>query len=115
MALDQCDVIGAAFGFFNVLRLVSYFPQILAVARDDCGASAISIPCWTIWIGANTSTALYAGLNVRDFALALISLFNALCCVAVLLLALLKRFRTGRRAHGLFDRPTETHTRRTVP
>jgi hypothetical protein len=93
MPFDHGDVIAAAFGIFNVLRLVSYLPQILAVARDNGSASAISISCWTIWIGANTSTALYAGLNVGDFALALISLFNAGCCAAVLVLALHKRLR----------------------
>lgn len=92
MPFTHGDVIAAAFGFFNFLRLISYFPQIAAVARDRSGASAISIPCWTIWACANTSTALYAGLNVGDLALALISLFNALCCVVVLLLALHKRF-----------------------
>jgi hypothetical protein len=45
MTIDQGDFIAAAFGFFNLLRLVSYFPQIRAVARDTSGASAISVSC----------------------------------------------------------------------
>lgn len=103
MTLDHGDVIAAAFGFFNLLRLISYFPQIVAVARDDSGAAAISISCWKIWIAANFSTALYAGINLGDAALALVSVFNAACCAAVLLLALYKRLGTGWRARPLLS------------
>ena len=96
MTIDQGDLIAAAFGFFNLLRLVSYFPQIRAVARDTSGASAISISCWMIWIAANASTALYAGINLGDLPLAMISVFNAACCTTVILLALHKRFAARR-------------------
>lgn len=91
MTFDHGDVIAAAFGFFNFLRLISYLPQILAVVRDESGASAISMSCWMIWIGANVSTALYAEINLRDQALALVSVFNAACCATVLLITLRKR------------------------
>ena len=38
LALDTADAISFAFGLFNLLRLVSYIPQIAAVARDHQGA-----------------------------------------------------------------------------
>ena len=91
MAVNWVDLIAIAFGAFNLLRLASYFPQIAAVARDQHGATAISLSCWSIWIGANGTTALYAWVNLGDATLALISAFNAACCTAVFGLAVYKR------------------------
>jgi hypothetical protein len=42
VALGSFDTVTVAFGIFNVLRLTSYWPQIVAVARDQHGATAIS-------------------------------------------------------------------------
>jgi hypothetical protein len=89
--LSSVDLITLAFGAFNILRVASYFPQIIAVMRDRNGATAISFSCWSIWVGANASTALYAWERLGDANLALISAFNAVCCAAVLLLAAYKR------------------------
>jgi len=85
------DYLALSFGVLNLLRLVSYLPQIAAVARDGNGATAISFSCWSIWIGANASTALYAWVKVGDVALATMSMFNAVCCAIVLALAMYKR------------------------
>jgi hypothetical protein len=92
------ELIAAALGIFNALRLVSYLPQIVAVARDRHGAVAISLLCWAIWIGANATAGLYARVNVGDLTLALVSAFNAACCMVVFVLAALKRVTRWRRA-----------------
>jgi hypothetical protein len=65
-------------------------------------AQPISFSCWSLWIGANASTALTAGERLGDAGLALISVFNAACCGAVLLLAFYKRAcaRFGEPEHG---------------
>ena len=94
--MEVTALIAIAFGVFNTLRLVSYIPQIVAVARDQHGATAISLSCWAIWVGANASTALYAWINVGDIMLALVSVFNAVCCLAVLVLAAHKRLSRWR-------------------
>ena len=91
---ESFDVVSVAFGAFNILRLASYGPQIVAVARDHNGATAISFTCWSIWVCANASTGLYAWVNLGDAALAVISAFNASCCIIVLMIAAYKRVVT---------------------
>jgi hypothetical protein len=93
--MQSADLITAAFGIFNALRLVSYIPQIVAVARDRHGAEAKSLSCWSIWVGANATAALYAWVNVGDAVLALTSGFNTVCCLTVVALALHKRAVTN--------------------
>ena len=87
------DLIALSLSVFNLLRLGFYVPQIVAVARDRHGATPVSLLCWMIWIGANASTALYAGVNIGDTRLCLINAFNATCCAIVLLIAACKRAR----------------------
>jgi hypothetical protein len=81
------DLVALAFASFNLLRIGSYLPQIVAVARDRHGASAISFSCWTIWTGANLSTAIYVWDRSGDLGLVLVNGFNAACCLIVLILA----------------------------
>jgi len=102
--LSSIDPLTLAFGFFNSLRLISYLPQIAAIARDRNGATAISFSCWSIWIGANTSTGLYVWFKLGDITLATMSAFSAACCIVVLGLAVCKRWAaqcaSGTEARG---------------
>jgi hypothetical protein len=79
------------FGVFNTLRLFSYVPQIIRIACDPNGATSISYSCWAIWIGANSSTAAYALVNVYDPWLFAVNAFNAACCAVVVGLTFWKR------------------------
>jgi hypothetical protein len=99
--MQATDLIAFAFATFNGLRLVSYFPQIAAVARDRRGAEAVSVSCWSIWIGANSSACLYAWINLGDAIMALMMGFNAICCTTVVTLALWKRFVRIRRVRSV--------------
>jgi hypothetical protein len=104
--LTLADLTLTAFSFFNVLRIVSYLPQILRVARDQYGATAISYSTWSLWTCANLSTGAYAIVNLHDAWLALVSLVNTAGCLAVILLTLWKRRRFRRRA----ARPSQART-----
>ena len=39
-----------AFTIFNGLQIVAYVPQIVCVARDRNGATAIAYSTWAIWL-----------------------------------------------------------------
>ena len=105
MTISDVDLIALAFGAFNLLR-ASYFPQILAVARDRHGATAISFSCWAVWVGANASTALYAWVKLADISLALVSAFNAVCFLVVLVLAAYRHTLATLRVDGPPDQWT---------
>src|SRR4051794_20996176 len=72
--MTVADVTYALFTAFNGVRIVSYLPQILRVARDSNGASAISYATWLLWTAANATTGLYAQVNLDDPTLALLNL-----------------------------------------
>ena len=98
------------FVMFSALRIISYLPQIYRVAADENGASAISYSTWALWVAANVSTALYAGINLRDPYLAFVSVIYATCCVTVIVLTAIKR-----RSHRGVDPPRETSRATAMP
>jgi hypothetical protein len=91
------ELVTWAYGLTNALRVASYAPQIWRVARDREGAQAISCLSWNLWVAANATTALYAGVRLHDAALVVINAANALCCLSVVLITLVKRRRWQRR------------------
>ena len=84
MELSQITL--AAFAAFNALRLFSYFPQIVRIATDTNGASAISFSTWFLWTGSHLATGAYAAVNLNDHYLTLASALFASCCLAVIAL-----------------------------
>jgi len=86
-------LIVAAFSFFNTVRVVSYVPQMVRIARDTNGATAVSFLTWTLWVCANGSTAAYAGVIIGDRILCLVSSINTLCCAIVICQTAYKRHR----------------------
>jgi hypothetical protein len=89
--MDAMFVITALYIIFNTGRVLSYLPQIFAVAREKSAATAISLVTWLFWTGANLTTGLYATFKVPDFYLALMSYGNALGCIAVVIIVMFKR------------------------
>jgi hypothetical protein len=97
--MSTADFMLALFSFFNFLRVFSYIPQIIRVARDTNGASAISYSTWVTWTCANASTLGYAAVNLHDPWLALISGINTTGCATVITLTMIKR----RQYRGRFE------------
>jgi hypothetical protein len=91
--MTVADLTYGLFTVFNGLRIFSYLPQILRVARDRNGASAISYATWSLWTAANATTGLYAAVNLSDLTLVVLNFVNAACCLAVIGLTMLKRRR----------------------
>lgn len=84
----------------NSLRFFAYIPQLVSIARDDTGCAAISYATWGMFLIAHASAVAYALVNVNDSHMAVIFAGNAACCLAILILAGLKRWRfTALRRH----------------
>ena len=91
--MSPADAALAAFALCNGLRVFAYLPQILSVARDRNGATAISYATWGLFAVSNVSTVAYAVLTLEDWRMAAIFAANAACCGLILGLTALKRAR----------------------
>lgn len=95
MSLEEITL--ALFGACNGVRVVAYLPQILKAAADKNGASSISFMTWSLFLLAHVSTVAYAIINRSDWSLAGCFAINAVCCVAILVIAYWKRRRYAKR------------------
>ena len=102
MPLEEITL--ALFAACNTIRVVAYIPQIFKAATNKNGASSISCTTWTLFLIANVSTVAYALVNRSDWALAVCFAINAVCCVAILVIAYWKR-RSHARQLDCKDRP----------
>ena len=100
MPLEEITL--ALFTACNSVRVVAYLPQIHKAATDKNGASSVSFMTWMLFLLAHLSTVAYALVNRSDWGLAACFSINAICCVAILVVA----YR-NRRIHAkrLTDRP----------
>lgn len=92
-ATSPAELVLAAFTVANALQVVSYVPQIVSVARDRNGASAIAYSTWLIWLAGSAATAAYAMVNIWDAWLAAVNTVHSVCCIAVIALTAWKRRR----------------------
>ncbi|WP_199084959.1 hypothetical protein [Bosea sp. ASV33] len=72
-----------AFLLTNFARVLAYLPQIIAIARDEGRAKAVSGSTWSLFFVANLSSALYAGLLSGDSTMMVAFAANAACCAAI--------------------------------
>lgn len=83
--------ITGAYALCNVVRLLFYVPQILAVLRDPGGACAISISTWIFWTFSHAVTTVYCSAVVNDTLLAVMMLGNTVGSCAIVGLTISKR------------------------
>ena len=95
------DVLILVYFLTNGIRVLSYIPQIARIAHDQTGAQAIALSTWSFWSVSNATTALYAWVVAEDLLLSVISACNAACCMAVVILVILKRRELGDRVRSM--------------
>jgi hypothetical protein len=103
MALEEITV--ALFATCNSIRVLAYVPQLLKVATDENGASAVSSMTWLLFLTSHISTVAYALVNRGDWAMASMFLANALACAAILVITAWRRNlhrKSDERAGGKF-------------
>lgn len=86
--MTATDLSFIAFAACNVLRIAAYFPQMVKLARHPGAAASFSYGTWALFTAANTSTAAYADVVLGDKVLGAVHAFSALCCGALIALAL---------------------------
>ena len=97
--MTSAEIALAVFALCNSVRVFAYVPQIVAVTRDQGGASAISYTTWGLFAVSHLSTVSYALLVVDDWRMAAVFIANTLCCLVIVGLTAWKRalFKTAQR------------------
>jgi len=89
--MTSAEIALAAFALCNSVRVFAYVPQIVAVARDPGGASAISYTTWVLFAVSHLSTVAYAALVVDDWRMAAVFIANTVCCLTIVAVTAWKR------------------------
>ncbi len=99
--LTSTEIVILAFAATNGLRIIAYVPQIMRLARDESGATAVSSCTWVLFLMSNLSTAAYSSVVVDEPWMTVVFVINAVFCAAIVaLIALCRRSRRGRTIVG---------------
>ena len=98
--MTSIDIALLLFNFFNAIRFVAYFSQMAAIVRDTGNAAAISYWTWSLFAASHLSTVFYAVVAIQDAKMAALFGLNAICCISILFLTVIKRHEYRRRAES---------------
>lgn len=85
------DLTLLTFTISNALRVFAYMPQIVSAARDRNRCAGISCSTWGMFLVGHVSAFAYAVVNIQDATMAMTFAANAMCCLVILGVALIKR------------------------
>lgn len=88
------------FTLVNSIRIFAYVPQMVTAAKDVNGASGVSYITWALFLLSHVTTIAYAIVDQGDLVMAFIFLGNALACLAIIMITLIKR-----RRYSLVQKP----------
>lgn len=91
----------AVFTLVNSVRIFAYIPQMLRAARDTNGASSISCSTWSLFLISHLTTIAYAVVCLGDLLTALVFLGNAIACLAIVSVTVMKRWTFRRAASSI--------------
>ncbi len=97
MTLESTAIVTGIYAACSAVRIFFYFPQMLAVAREQSAAHAVSLISWTFWSISHAATAVYALVVVHDALLSAMMWCNTAGCIAIAALTVTKRQRYGWR------------------
>jgi uncharacterized protein with PQ loop repeat len=93
--MTLADLSMTAFALLNGGRVIAYMPQMICVYRDRHGAAAVSLSTWIFFTAANAATASYALTVASDLVVAGVFALNALCCLIITALIVVRRLSHG--------------------
>ena len=96
--MTLADLSMTAFALLNGARVVAYLPQIVCVYRDANGAAAVSLLTWVMFTAANLATVSYALTVTADMMVAGVFALNAISCLIITVLILVRRMERFRVA-----------------
>jgi hypothetical protein len=87
------EVVTFLFVATNACRLLAYFPQIVAAAKCQNGATAVSRTTWSYFAVAHAAGVAYSRLVLHDSKMATVLLGNFLACGTLVAIVTWKKAR----------------------